>query len=66
MSKKNSIDPDSVKSISTTAAEHGVPERWLRNRISAGKIASVRVGWNLFVPVSEATKIRKLAAQREK
>ena len=66
MAKKNLIDADDVKPIGAKAAECGVPERWLRNKVASGDVASVRIGWNIFVPDSQTEKIRKLAAQLEK
>jgi glutamate racemase len=66
MAKKHLIDAESVKSIGIMATECSVAERWLRNKVANGDVASVRVGYNLFVPNSEAEKIKKLAAQREK
>ncbi len=65
MTKKNLIDADGVKSIGAMATECGVPEKWLRNRVAAGDVPCVRIGWNLFIADSETEKIQKLAAQRE-
>ena len=64
--KKNLIDADGVKSIGAKATECRVPEIWLRNRVAAGEVLCIRIGWNVFVPESETEKIKKLAAQREK
>jgi hypothetical protein len=64
MAKRNPIDPDEVKSIGTMAHECNVPERWLRNRVAAREVASRRIGYNLFVPMSEVDKIKKLAQIR--
>jgi hypothetical protein len=64
--KKHLIDVDGVKSIATKANECNVPERWLRNRVAAGEVLCVRVGYNVFVPDSETEKIKRLAARREK
>ena len=66
MAKKHLVDANGIKSVGAKANECGVPERWLRNRVAAGEVLSVRIGWNVFVPDSETEKIRKLAAQLEK
>ena len=66
MMKKNLVDTDDLKSIGAKATELHVPERWLRNRVAAGEVLSVRIGWNVFVPDSQTEKIKKLAGQREK
>jgi len=63
MSKKNLIDADSVKSIGAMAIACGVPERWLRNRVAAGDVLCVRIGWNVFVEDSQIEKIKELATK---
>jgi hypothetical protein len=62
--KKNLLEPEKLKSIGTIATKIGVPERWLRNKVASGHVQSVRVGYNLFVPIAETAKIKKLAAHR--
>lgn len=64
MKKTTMIDANAVKSIAVKAAECGVPERWLRGRVAAGEVSSVRIGWNVFIADTETAKIRELAANR--
>jgi hypothetical protein len=64
MAKKKLFDADSVKSIGAMAADCAVPERWLRNKVASGDVRSQRVGYNVFVPKSEAAKIKELAKLR--
>jgi hypothetical protein len=61
MSRK--IDADGVRNIGATAVAAGVPERWLRDRVAAGDVPCIRIGWNLFVANSEIENIQKLAKQ---
>jgi hypothetical protein len=63
--KKLKVDADALKNIPAKAAECGVPERWLRNRIAAGEVSCVRIGWNVFIPDTETNKIKDLAASRD-
>jgi hypothetical protein len=63
--KKKTIDANDLKNIPAKAAECGVPERWLRNRIAAGDVSCVRIGWNVFIPDTETTRIKDLAASRD-
>ena len=63
---KRLVDPDGVRPLGAMARECFVPERWLRTRIGAGEVDSVRVGYNIFVPVTEAAQIKQLAAAHRK
>ena len=64
MAKQDIID--TMKTIGTIAYELGVPERWLRNKVANGEIASRRIGYNVLVPITETDKIKKLAQLRRK
>lgn len=66
MGRQNVIDTGSVRSLGTMAYENGVPERWLRNKVANGEVDSRRIGYNLFIPISETDKIKKLALRRHK